>query len=459
MNMTRKLASVVLAMILVLCVATSAVAETGSITVENPIDGQTYTAYKIFDLTYNADKTSVAYTIAANSEWLSAVQSYSGITLTGPITDAEGNTFYNVAANSGFSAAEFALKLKANVEGKTGTALAAENGKAKVDELPLGYYFVTSNTGALCNLTTTNPDASIRDKNYIPFDKVDDDESVELGQTVNYTITGEVPDRTGFKSYVYKVSDTMSDGLTFNKNVTVTVGGVDVTSDCTITYDVNGDANSFTVVLDKIMDYEAGDAIVIKYSATVNENAVAQVEENKANLTYSNDPTKEESTTTTPDDIETVYSAKVIIDKFQTDAESIKLADAKFVLLNDENKYYNLTDNVVTWVDDKTNATIMTTDSNGAAEFPGLEDGTYYLEEVKAPAGYNQLPNKVEVVIAGAATKNAELSYEVEVENQSGTELPSTGGMGTTLFYIAGGVLVVAAFILLVTKRRVDTEK
>ena len=223
-----------------------------------------------------------------------------------------------------------------NPTGYTGYELTKQGNVASVSGLPLGYYFVASSSGALCNLTTTNPEVTIHDKNDMPFEKKADQTDVEVGQTVNYTITGKVPAYTGFTSYTYKVADTMSEGLTFNQNsIKVTVGGVDKTTDCTIGKNVGENANSFTVtipVLDK--KYTIGAEIKVTYSAVVNKQAVAKISPNEARLTYSNDPITGTTYTTTPT-VVNVYTSKIVIDKVEKVAEGTnakKLAGAEFVL-------------------------------------------------------------------------------------------------------------------------------
>lgn len=480
MKHTKKLVSALLALVMILALAVPAMAEgeTGSITIDNPITGQTYTAYKIFDVVYDTDAsgnagTHYSYTIDSTSEWFDTVQTYaakegSGLTL----TQVNGSTTYVVTTTSSFSAPAFALALKAAVSDKTGTTLTAQDdGTVSVSNLPLGYYFVTSTNGALCNLTTTNPSVTIHDKNDIPFDKVDDQESVDVGQIVNYTITGKVPDYTGFTTYTYLITDTMSEGLTFKKDVKVTVSGTDVTTACTITYDIDGNANKFTVSVPVLNNhYEIGAKIKVTYSAVVNEKAVAKIENNKANLTYSNDPTDSSKTTTTPDDIETVYSAKIIVNKYDAADDTKKLEGAEFILYKEvtaegateaTKTYYkwNDTDKKVEWVTDKGQATVKVTDANGATSFDGLADGTYYLEEIKAPAGYNLLEAPVSVTVNGANATTADLrslTVTEDIANNAGTLLPSTGGVGTTLFYVLGSILVVGAGVLLVTKKRMS---
>lgn len=451
----------VLAVIMMLAVPTFA-AGSGSITVDNPRTGETYTAYKIFDVVYNADQSAYSYTIASDSPWLSTVQAFSGINLSDAVTDGDGNTFYIVEENNSFSAAEFAKALKSALSGKTGTQLTLSGGKATATGLDLGYYFVSSTNGALCNLTTTNPNAIIYDKNDVTFDKTVDDVSVEVGQTVEFTLLGKVPDTTGFTTYVYEFSDTMSSGLTFQKDVKVYVNGVQLTENITLTNTPSDQsATGFTLSIDvmKLQSLVAKEIKVI-YTAKVNENAVSVIQRNKAILKYSNDPTDNEEYTKIPDE-EKVYTAKIVIDKFETDHEDKKLAGAQFVLMNASGKFYAYDANAqkVSWVDNQDDATVATTDSSGAASFIGLEDGVYTLKEIKAPAGYNLLTDTISITIAGSDTDETKLTVEADVANSTGSQLPSTGGIGTTIFYTIGGVMMGLAVILLIVKKRTSLSE
>lgn len=478
MKHARKLASLLLALVMVFALATTAFAAgSGSITVDNPIAGQTYTAYKIFDVVYNDGRTAYSYTIDSGNAWFSTVQAFAteahGLTL----TQVNGSTTYNVTTTASFSAPDFAAALKAAASGKTGgITLNVADGKANATGLDLGYYFVTSSTGSLANLTTTNPTVTIHDKNDMPFEKTDDTTSADVGKTVNYTITGKVPDTTGFTSYTYKITDTMSDGLTFKKDVKVSIGETDVDANTVtswIAYKPSEDAATGFELTIPVMSYQeqVGAEIKVTYSAVVNENAVAKIGKNSATLTYSNDPADSTKTTTTPADEETVYSSKIVIDKFETGKkDTTKLAGATFVLYKEvttgkgeaavtSKLYYkwNATDKKVQWVENKADATPKTTNSNGAASFDGLANGTYYLEETEAPAGYNKLTQPVEVTVNGGTTE-ATLSVTAEVANNTGALLPSTGGVGTTIFYVLGSILAVGAIVLLVTKKRMSAS-
>lgn len=491
MKKTNKLLSILLALAVVFTMALPTFAAgNGTITVENAAEGKEYKAYKIFDVVYDGDNYS--YTMDVNSPWVkvdendvATVQGYSGVTLT---KSADG-TVYVVTLNETFNAAEFAAALSAAGVTADAIKLTVADGKATATGLDLGYYLVTTTTGALCNLTTTAPSASIYDKNVIEFDKVDDDESVEVGQKVNYTLTGKVPSTTGYTTYTYKITDTMSDGLTFNNDVKVYVDGAELTENYTYTKVDNG----FELVIDvmNLQDY-ANKEIKVTYSATVNANAVVGVENNSVKLEYSNDPTDETKYGEVKDE-ETVYTAEIIIDKYSADDETVSLEGAKFVLINNGTyaadgvtpnnanvgKFYKVDANGnVSWyalAEGETLAeaikagkvTEVTTDATGKATFKGLEDGKYLLRETAAPAGYNMLTEDVEVEIKAETTEEGgktvvvetSLSVTEKVANDTGVVLPETGGIGTTIFYVIGGVLVAVAAVLLITRKRMSTEE
>ena len=482
MKYTKKLVALTVALILALALAAPAFATTstddankGSITLNNPQAGETYTAYKIFDVTYSGNNKTDnhAYYIDENTGWWTEVKAYAdtdgkGLTLTAAANDPDR---YYVDITDAFSAADFAKELSKSVANHSsdGTPLTVSGGKATATGLALGYYFVDGTLGALCNLTTTNPAAEINDKNDIPFDKdasvggvtIESKGDVKVGDTVTFTITGKVPDTTGFTMYTYDVSDTMDAGLTFKKDVTVTIG--DGPYAVTPTYSDSGFELSIDVMN---LQNKVGAAIVITYTAVVNDNAVAQVNENKAVLTYTNDPVT--GTTTDVDSTVQLYTAKLVVNKTDADDGS-PLGGAEFVLYKYDTDgltklYYKYTaatgttDAKVEWVTEAQRDVKISDADTGVLEFPGLEDGEYHLVEIKAPDGYNLLDKEVEFTIDGSdATKDnlVSLTHTKNVANATGTELPSTGGIGTTIFYTLGGLLVVGAAVLLVTKKRV----
>jgi len=459
MKSARKTIGLIMALIMTVSLTlTVFAAESGSITVENPREGEKYTAYLIFDVVYNEGQSAYTYTIAPDSQWLETVQGYAGITLSDAVTDGDGNTFHIVTKNESFSAAAFANILQAAMDGKSGIELTNVGGKASATGLDLGYYFVSSSNGALCNLTTTHPDATIYDKNDVPFEKTADDVSVEVGQTVAFTLEGKVPDTTGFDTYIYEMADTMSAGLTFSKDVKIYVNDVQLREHFTLTNTpAEEGATGFTLSVDVMQLQELkGKKIKVTYSAVVNADAVSVIQSNDAQLKYSNDPTDGSKFTVIPDEVK-LYTAKIVIDKFETGHTEKKLSGAQFVLMNDGDAFYayDADTETVSWVDTQENATIITTDEKGEAMFIGLEDGVYTLKEIKAPAGYNLLTETIDITVAGSDSDDTKLTIEAEVANNTGSQLPSTGGMGTTVFYMLGiAMMTASAGIMVVRKRR-----
>jgi fimbrial isopeptide formation D2 family protein/LPXTG-motif cell wall-anchored protein len=375
---------------------------------------------------------------------------------------------------------------------------------------PVGATDILEGNGSICSLTSTVPTAEVNIKaDYPTITKSSDHDektSADVGETIEYTITGKVPDTTGYSTYTYQISDTMTN-LTFNSNsvkvkfgdgegegtsITATTAD-DTTANPTLT--ING--NTFTLTYDMVAylkdhtNVKAGDTITITYSATVNSSAIDNSITNTASLTYSNDPTKTDSKETNGStDVNTLYTLNIDVDKYVQDNTSSKLANAKFVLYkmdtdNATKLYYQVDTSTgkVSWVSETETHTTVITGDNGAASFDGIAAGTYYLEETAAPSGYNKLANPITVELSvnttgtaaslGAKVDNAEISttaaqgtttvtdnatmtLKVGVANATGSLLPATGGMGTTIFYVVGGVLVIAAVVLFITKKRLQ---
>ena len=470
MKTMRKLFRVLLALAMTLALAVPAFAAetTGSITITNPQGDHTYTAYKIFDVTYSGDNYS--YTISDTDTAFNTVKAYADVAANGLNLTAVADTGkYNVSSSAGFSAASFAqyLKTKADSLG-TGTAFIEDGNTMKASGLALGYYFVSGTSGTVCELATAK-DIQIRDKNEVPEikkDVDDNDRTVEIGQKLTYTITGKVPSTKGYDEFTYQVTDTMTEGLTFNNDVTVTIGGVDVTSAATITNNGNG----FVASVNMMHYQDQIDApVVITYTATVNEKAIQRDKEtNTATLKYSDNPADKNSFKESSVEVE-VFSFNIVINKYATGNESTKLEGAKFVLKNNDGKYYkcDTATKAVSWVDDKSAATEVTTDANGAARFDGLQAGTYSLQETVAPAGYNQLTKDITIVLdkngsatidGAASTPGADHSLTTGVANSTGTVLPETGGTGIMIFVALGALAVICSGVFLVTNKRMSKE-
>ena len=476
MKTMGKLFTVLLAMVMTLALAVPAfAADTGSITITNPQGDRTYKAYKIFDVTYTADQKNYSYTIKKDSPAYQTVKEYADTTGNGlTLTDVANTNKCNVATTNAFSPAAFAKYLKEHSTALgTGTPFSKVDNTMKASGLDLGYYFVSDTIGTVCELATAK-NIEIHDKNEAPeIEKTVDGKhstTADVGQTLNFKIAGTVPSTTGYTTYTYEVTDTMSEGLTFNKDsVKVTIDDVDVTDGATITTTNKG----FVASIDMKNYKDKIDAAVeITYTATVNEKAIeTSVETNTASLEYSNDPTTG-NTTKTENIVVPVYSFNIKIDKFVSGKEEAKLAGATFVLKNAGGKYYNYNNAQVSW-GEKKDATPVTTNDSGVANFNGLAAGTYFLEETAAPAGYNQLTSDIEITIAdkdNVTIKNGtgdpmsitpdgtNLTLTAKVANSTGTVLPETGGTGTAIFVALGALAVICAGVFLVTNKRMSKE-
>ena len=295
-----------------------------------------------------------------------------------------------------------------------------------------------------------------------------DHNDADIGQTVNFRTTINVVDGEP-KNYV--LHDTMSAGLTFDPaSVAVTIGQQKLAKDTDYTLVTSGltDGCTFEVQFkDGVL--KPNDVVEVAYSAEVNEYAVIgdTGNDNKTQLKYGEDKGTEWDETHT-------YVWQFDVFKYaMRDGKEIPLAGAQFVLyktVNDEKFYAQAANGKITgWTDDKEKATVFETPDNGKFVIAGLDADTYYLEETKAPDGYNRLKEPVNVVItaniASGKTVTATITYNetatgtVRIENQTGVELPSTGGIGTTVFYVIGGLLMGVAVVLLVTRKKMSTSK
>ncbi len=331
--------------------------------------------------------------------------------------------------------------------------------------LSLGYYLIDSSTGALCSLDTTCPTATVQEKNSVPtVDKTIIDSnnttkknSANIGDKVLFKTTIDV--EKGAENYV--LHDKMDAGLTFDSSIYSVqahkpspVFG----TDCILQTKNLGDDCTFHLVftqeyLNNLTDSHEIDVV---YGATVNEKAkINQANTNQTWLTYGD--TKKSNV----DETQT-FSFGIPVFKY-TGLTKTGLADAQFKLYNDkackdEVKLTKADDHTYR-VDPKGNAT-MVSPIDGKFNVNGLKAGTYYLKEMAAPKGYNKLAKPITVTIDndGKITADDKTTTEVGVENKSGTLLPSTGGMGTTLIYLAGIVLVVLSGYVLISKRRASTK-
>ena len=230
----------------------------------------------------------------------------------------------------------------------------------------------------------------------------------------------------------------------------MTVAGM--TADTDYTLEVSGQNITVTFKDDAIKGLAQDSKITVTYQATVTSDALTvNAAKNTATISYGNNS----EFTSEPSETE-VYNAKFTVTK--KDGNNQPLADAGFVIKNADNKYYKLDNGVVTWVDTIDAADEHKSDAQGAVPaFTGLADGTYTLIEKTVPAGYNKAADSTFTIAKGDYT-TTNLEQTATVTNNSGEELPSTGGIGTTIFYIIGAILVIGAGVVLVTRRRMNVQ-
>ena len=542
MKKMNKLLALVLAMVMVLGLAT--VASAAKVTVSGElIQNHTFKAYQIFAGTEtNTDNQLVDITWGSgikSTEFLAALKAEKSDAFMHTVTGEDGvETSENIFTNC-VEAVDVA-----EVLGKNNGSTALANAVAKIaldnktttctqlstdtTDLPSGYYLIVDETqfedgaentvynAALLQVTgtvtiTQKTDRPSVEKKVLEDDKYNQDggygtgyndvADYNMGDAVPFHLIGSVPDMSRYDTYKYIFHDTLSNGLTLNEGsikvyVASNKAGTDKTEITGWTKAVNG--QSFTVSftdLKTVSDVSQGKFIIVEYTATLNQNAVVGLDGNPnvVYLEYSNKPDQSGSgndhpTGNTPEDKVIVFTYELDTTKVDG-ADKTKLKDAEFVLsrgIGDSKEYAKLDGNskVTGWTATQSEATVLKSGDNGLFKVIGLDDGTYYLKETKAPEGYNLLKEEITVVIT-ASTSNGQTwtdgvassaltalavtadgaagtgdtstgIADITVANNKGSTLPETGGIGTTIFYTVGGILVLVAVVLLVTKKRMN---
>ena len=486
MKYTKKLVALTVALILALALAMPAMA--AMITITNSVEDETYKVYKIFDVTKaeNAtDESGYAYTISSTSEWYSTVNTYAadednGLTLTASTTSG----VYNVTVDKlKFDAADFATTLSGAMSGKNVTAEGVGTGSAlDITVNDAGYYFVDTSLGSLCSLLTSDQSVTLVEKNSIPTleKKVQEDrddswgtkatadygQSVEFKLTVNTGSNNALNAGTGVDE-AYTITDVIPQNMTLDNDGTAEVPayvtmpqGWTKGTDYTESY--NNETRTLTITLAASKLATKNTSIDILYSATLDKSATVKIEEtNTATLTY------KEQTSSASADVVTYNiggtAEAATITKVDGDTEEA-LPGVKFVLMKGTQYATFDSDLKLTgWVNEQKDATELVTDENGNIFAYGLDADTYILKETYTLPGYNLLDDTITAVINEDGTVKYDYTNDTEdvadnaitIENNVGTILPSTGGIGTTIFYTLGGLLVVGAAVLLVTKKRV----
>ena len=490
----KKLMAVLLAVAMVCAMAIPAfaaegTARTGSITINGAIDGQTYNIYRILNLEANADFTAYKYTI--NKGWDAFVTAHNDVFTVnnGIVTSTAASNSAEVQALAN-AAGEYAEKNHLTADGT------ASSTSKTVTGLALGYYLVVStpalSENSLCSLGTTNPNVTINEKNGKPTITKQVEHAAgspasandaTVGDTVKFVVTIDAIDG---KPENYVMHDKMDEGLSFDDS-SVTVKRGETILEKGTDYELitsPADSDTFDIKFKENV-VKTNDVFTVTYSAALNEKAKVGTPGNKneTKLTYGDNQHVDAQPTKT-------YTWSFNIFKYFMDGNKKEkgLEGAQFILYREvstgtETEYeyavMDTTGKIKSWISDENKATVLTSPKDGNLTMSGLANGTYYLKEKEAPQGYNPLEHDIAIQITAeswtTSAPSAKIAYKtsatedatfveaadgttVKVENKSGTTLPSTGGIGTTIFYVVGGGLMVAAAILLITKKRMENH-
>lgn len=504
MRYLKKLTNVFLTMVMALALALTANAagEKYTITIKNDATGHTYEAYQIFKGDLHDGKLS-------NIAWGSGVNASE---LGDAVTKAE--TLTDDAAAKAF-AKEVAQYLT------TPSATSSFNEASKnytISGLEAGYYLIKDKNGSITGDDTytgyilkvvgnveTAPkgdkpevEKKVQDTNDSTGDTSEwqDSADYDIGDDVPFQLTGTLPTNyADYKFYTYIFHDTMSEGLTYNNDAKVEIDGVDVTEFFTIETDDLEGKTKLTISCEDLKKIEvegleitASSTVVVTYTAKLNENAKFGVagNPNEVYLEYSNNPNyngepgdEDNPTGETPKDVVIVFTFKTIVNK--VDGEGKPLTGAEFTL----EKYNSETE---TWE----TVVVVKNDEGTVFTFSGLDDGIYRLTETKTPDGYNTIqpiyfavvaehdvtsddPTLTSLVVKSVSGSEGSFvigddlgdftismdkdEISTNIVNRQGPELPSTGGIGTTIFYVVGSALMLGAAVLLITKKKMSGNK
>ena len=471
MKLTKKLLAFALVLTMLLALGAAAFAEgeeptkNDSITVTNAKPGETYKIYKLFDLKVNDEIEPTAYTYTVNSDWEAffaaggAGAAYVTLNAAGEVTEISD------AAALAKAAAEWSGK-----PAEKDSVTVAEGGNTAVfSDLEDGYWLITSTLGTIA-MTETTPDASavtVNEKNHedtIEKEVLEDasgnygeSNDLQVGDLVSFQSTVKIV--KGTRNVV--VHDKMTAGLTFTPG-SIAIEGLTIDTEYTVD-EAPADEDTFDITFDQDwidgLDFgtDGFKEYVITYTATLNENAIVKNDDgvaivdqnNKTHVSFGDGSNSEEDTTTTTTHKFSVFKhAKGSEENLAGAVFSLKKNGTVVPLIKlDDNNY-----RVAMPGEEGAEDTFITV-ADGDIVIWGVDaDDDYTLEEITPPSGYNKLTAEV------AVTVDAGNSTRVDVENNAGNELPSTGGIGTTIFYIVGAILLIGAVVVLVTRRRADAE-
>lgn len=521
MKNMKKLASLLLVMVMVLSLTAAAMADENTphtITITTEKEGHTFQAYQVFKGTINEEGTIWKL---SNIDWGNGVNSSALlaelITYDAYSKCKTADDVANVLKDRGDYVDAFAnivskhLTTAAGSANTISTVTISENEVVKGYKISVtgdGYYFVkdadpvTGNDAATKYMLRVARDVTVGPKVELPTMKKkvkdindstgeatgwQDSADHDIGNIVSFQLTGKVAANYDlYNTYKFIFHDKESAGLTFKEIVSVCIDGTPITGGYRLVSSPT-DGCTFEIVFDDlktITSVHANSIITVEYTSTLNAGAVIgrPGNPNEAYLEFSNNPYDAQKTGTTPEDVVIVFTYKTIINKVhKVNNENVPLTGAEFTL----EKFVSRTEGD-SWV--LVTATEKSTDG-ATFTFSGLDDGRYRLHESKTPTGYNSIEDIYFTITAtheilsdrpeltaltatetesGSATDKTDglvftpnlpnASLSADVLNNAGTTLPTTGGIGTTLFYVIGSVLVLAAVVLLVTKKRMNAQ-
>ena len=516
-----------------------ATSTTYTITITNSKEGHTYKAYQVFtgDLSEGV-LSNVDWGTGVNGEnLLSALKRDTtiGTLFTNCTTAADVAKVLVDFQNNSANLDKFAEIVSGNLGTEAGTANAPTGGQYTISGLSAGYYFVkdankvTGTDASTKFILKLVEDTTVTPKSDVPTveKKVQENSKYEsnggygagyndvadwnIGDHVPFKLIGALPaNYSDYDTYKYVFHDTLSTGLTLDQdsikvyyatskdaegnnrteialeNDQVVIPGTEESNTC-----------SFEIKFDNLKSVAGVSApgfIIVEYTATLNQNAEIGLDgnPNEVYLEFSNNPNAdgEGDTGTTPSDKVVVFTYELDVTKVDGANKTTVLPGAEFKLRNNSNKWVIVeNDKVKGWTSNESEGSVLTSDSNGLFKVIGLDDGTYYLKETKAPNQYNELKDEIELEIKATTVHKQDWSGEsasdvlkelklivtigetestssgntttgivsTQVENNKGATLPETGGIGTRIFYAVGAVLMIGAAVLLITRKR--TEK
>ena len=472
------------------------------------LKGQTINLYKLFDVTESGEGQNKNYAYTVNETYKKTLATVLNIAETSKDEDFAAAVTKlgsdNATEVQNFANTFTTKALEGKLEATTTSGKITEENKTSYtfNNLAAGYYlvYVTGGKEIQSSLVTVDADTTTVDlKTEAPsIDKTADKTTVNIGDVVTYTVTGAIPDTTGYSEYVYKIHDELTKGLDFvndangtaleagatTVNVKVAFKDAGVTDASTAPTTATLDAaNNRKMSLDlsewvRANQANKGKEFTVTYYAKVNKAAVV-TEKNKAQLEYGNKPG--ETTTTTPSEVKTpTYPLDILKVKKDSNPEEI-LAGAHFTLYAsttegtiDESKPIKVTkeaDGKYSYAADQ-NAADATDDMVTVANkiegqgynlhINGLAAGTYYLKETKAPEGYNKLTSPIKVTITKTGDEEWTVSKDgtveddkiIDIENSTGSILPSTGGRGAIAFAVIAALLVFGVAVSFIRDKR-----